>query len=108
MKKIFATLTVLTAFCGSAFASADLSRCNGQYLLSGYPEAQAQINPLILKGIADGVLKLKTYNPNVGPFTVFGLEPAASQRANEAFSLMQSLQQVEGAIVECDSSLGIN
>jgi hypothetical protein len=108
MNKMIATIAALTLASGSAFASANLERCNGQYLISAVTEIQAQVNPLVLEGIADGILNLKTFNPKVGPYSVFGLEPAANDKASQALRLMQSMQQIPGAIIECNSEIVLN
>ncbi len=108
MKTILSAFAILSITCGSAFATTDLTLCNGQYMVSAFSEAQPQVNTQVLEGIAAGVLNLKTYNSKVGPYAVYGLEAARADRAKDAYHLMESLKQVQGAVVECNSGLVLN
>lgn len=99
MKVIFTAL-FFTLSITSSFAK-DLSSCNGSYLVTIPAEKQSSVYTILGNAHRLGLLEVTDYNAKTAMFTVVG-------KTGEALSVMDAVQVIPSAIVECNSTLSLN
>lgn len=106
MTKLLLIASLLTV-APSAFAAKDLQLCQGQYLISVTTEGQGLAHLILKLAEKQKTVTIKDYNPKVGPFAMYSVAGATDTVQNEtdALTIMQTMQQIPGAIIECNSTL---
>jgi hypothetical protein len=103
MKKTILAIIGFNLLAGAAMAG-DISACGNKYLVETTSQSAAQVQAALRQASMNKMLVINTYNPNVGPYALYGLEGSAAY-TKDVLTLMQAIQKLPGTIVECDQHI---
>jgi hypothetical protein len=109
MNKIMSAVLIV-GFLGTSAMAGDISNCGGQYLVEVTAENYSRVHTMLTQALNQHMIAVHSYNPNVGPYSMYGLSADPTYPNSEAatLKLMQTIQKLPGSIVECDQTFTQN